>query len=62
MLKNILNCWDLSNHVQFITKTRQENDMTNSIYVVYDEIKTELLGPIELGMVITTQKVLFHRL
>ena len=51
MLKNILNYWDLSNHVQFITKTRQEKDMTNCIYVVYDEIETELLGPIELGMV-----------
>ena len=34
------------NRVQFVTKTRQDNDITNRIGVVYAETETELLGPI----------------
>ena len=32
-------------------KTRQDNDVTDKIGLVYDEIKTELSGPIESGAV-----------
>ena len=34
---------DQSNRVQFVTKTRQDNDMANQVYL---EIEIELLGPI----------------
>lgn len=34
------------NRVLFIKKTRQDNDMTNSIGLVYFETKTELSGPL----------------
>ena len=47
----ILNCRDLSDRVLFVTKTRQDNDMTSYISVVYAKNETELLGPIELGAV-----------
>ena len=51
MPKMILNCRDLSDEVLFVTKTRQDNDMTSYIGVVYAKNETELLGPIELGVV-----------
>lgn len=37
--------------MQFVTKTRQDKDVTDCIGMVYAETKTELLGPIEQGMV-----------
>ena len=51
MPKMILNCRDLSDEVLFVTKTRQDNDMTSYIGVVYAKNETELLGPIESGAV-----------
>ena len=49
--KRLLNYWDLSNWVLFVIKTKQDNDMTDCISVVYVKTETELLGPIELGAV-----------
>ena len=46
-----LNYWDLSDQVRCVTKTRQENDITDCICVVYIEIEIELLGPIESSTV-----------
>lgn len=43
-----LNCWDLSNQVQFIKKTKIDNDITDRTNVVYVEYKTKLswlIGP-----------------
>ena len=34
-----------------MTKTRQDNDVTNCISLVYAEIETKLWGPIESGVV-----------
>ena len=51
MPKMILNCRVLSDEVLFVTKTRQDNDMTSYIGVVYAKNETELLRPIELGVV-----------
>ena len=39
-------CYDLSNRVWFVMKTKQDNDMTNCIGLVYVETKTEQLKPI----------------
>ena len=44
--KTILNCHNLSGLLQFVMKTRQNNDMIDCIGVVYAKTKTKLLGPI----------------
>ena len=41
-LKMILSYRDCSNQVQFVTKTRQDNDVIDYISVIYVEIETEL--------------------
>lgn len=38
-----LNCWDLSNQVQYVRKTKQDNDMTNRTSTIYIKNKTEQL-------------------
>ena len=42
MPKLKLNYWDLSNWVRYVTKTRNENNLTNHIGKVYIENETEL--------------------
>lgn len=37
-----LNCHDRLDQVRFVTKTRQENDVTNCISLLYTETKTKL--------------------
>ena len=37
---------DQSNQVRFVMKTRQNNDVTNHIGMVYTKNDTELSGPI----------------
>lgn len=49
--KTILNCCDQLDRMQFVIKTRQDKDVTDCIGMVYAKTKTELLGPIEPGMV-----------
>ena len=39
-----LSCYDQPNQVQSMMKTRQDNDVIDSIGVVYVETKTELVG------------------
>ena len=46
-----LNCQDLSDQMLSVTKTRQDNDMTDCISVVYMETKTKLSRFIELGVI-----------
>ena len=46
MLKTKLRCHDRSNQVQFMTKTKQDNDVIDCISLIYVETKTELLGPL----------------
>ena len=43
----ILNCQDQADSVWYVTKTRQDNDMSDHIGVVYVEIKIELPRLIE---------------
>ena len=43
MLKMILNYHDRLDRMQFVSKTKQNNDVTNRIDVIYIEDKTELL-------------------
>ena len=51
ILKMILNFCDWSNRVPTMTKTRNDNYVTNHIDMTYIENETELLWPIELGVV-----------
>ena len=51
MLKTKLSCRNLTNHIQSMMKTEQDNDVTNHIGLVYVETKTKLSGPIWLGAV-----------
>ena len=51
MPKLKLNCYDLFDHVQFVMKSKQENDVTDYIDVVYTKNKTELSWPIRLGTI-----------
>ena len=51
MSKSKLNCWDLSNHVWFVMKTKLDNDVTNRISLVYAETKIELSRPIWPGII-----------
>lgn len=46
-----LSCHDRLNQVPFVTKTIQDNNMTDHTCAVYDENDTELLWSIGLGMV-----------
>ena len=46
-----LSCHDQSNQVQSVTKTRQDNDVSNRISLVYAKIETKLLGSIWSGVV-----------
>ena len=46
MLKMILSYHDQLDRVQFVMKTRQDNDVTDSIGLVYVEIEIKLSGPI----------------
>ena len=41
-----LSCCDISNHVPSVTKTRQDNDVTDLISLVYAEIENELSRPV----------------
>ena len=50
-LKMKLSCHDWSDWVWSVTKTRQDNDMTNHVGLLYTKIKIELLGPIWSGVV-----------
>lgn len=50
MSKTKLSCREQSDRVQFVIKTRLNNDVTDSIGLVYAENKTELswlIGPIQ---------------
>lgn len=51
MLKMKLNYWDLSNMVQYVTKKRQDNNMTNNTGAIYIKNETEMLWPIGSGEV-----------
>ena len=46
MPKKKRSCHDRLNRVRSVMKVRQNNDMANSIGLVYVEIETKLLGPI----------------
>ena len=46
-----LSCHDRLDRVWSMTKTRQDNDMTDHIVLFYTKYKTELLGPIYPGVV-----------
>ena len=37
--------------MQFVRKTKHDNDLTNHVVVVYAENETELSGPIGLGAI-----------
>ena len=50
-LKTKLNCYDRTNEVRSMTKTRQDNDVSDRIGVLYPEIRTELSWPIRKVMV-----------
>lgn len=41
-----LSCHDQYDQVQFVKKTRHDNDVIDRIGLVYAEIETEMLGPI----------------
>ena len=47
MLETKLNFLDLSDQVWSMMKTKQDNNVTNSIVVVYAKSKIELSGHIE---------------
>lgn len=51
MLKMKLNYRDLSNMVQYVTKTRQDNNMTNNTGAIYIKNETEMSWPIGSGKV-----------
>ena len=51
MLKPKSNYRDLSNRVQSVMKTRQDNNMTNCTSVIYVEDETKLLCLIGLGVI-----------
>ena len=51
MSKMKLICRGWSNWVQYVTKTRQDSDMTDGIGLVYIETDTKLLGPIWPGAI-----------
>ena len=51
ILKMILNFCDWLNRVPTMTKTRNNNYVTNHIDMTYIENETKLLWPIELGVV-----------
>ena len=46
-----LSCYVWLNWVRSVTKTRQDNDMTDCIGTIYVENETELSWPIKLGVV-----------
>lgn len=50
-MKTKLNCCGQSNKVQYITKMRQDNAMTNPIGMVYAKNEVELSLPIRQGMI-----------
>ena len=51
ILKGKLNYRDRSNHMQFVMKTRQDNDLTDYTGAIYDENETKLSWSIGLGAV-----------
>ena len=51
MSKTKLSCLDQSDLVQSMTKTKQDNDVTNHINVIYAENETKLLWSIGPGAV-----------
>ena len=57
MSKLKLKSWDLSDFVRSMMKTRQNNDVTDCIDVVYAETETELSGPIESGTICYEKQV-----
>ena len=46
MSKMKLSCCDWSNQVRFVTKTREDNYVTNHVGLIHIKIETKLLGPI----------------
>ena len=51
MRKPKLNYQELSNQVRYVTKTTQDNDMTDRIGMAYTKKKTKLLWLIRLDTV-----------
>ena len=51
MLKPKQNCQDLFDWVQYVMKTRQDNDVIDYTGLVYTKKETELLWPIGLGAI-----------
>ena len=52
-----MNCRDLFDCVGFVMKTKEDNDVTDCIGVVYAETETKLLEPIEPGAVCYLNKI-----
>ena len=50
MPKRKLNCRDRSDRMQFVMKTRQNNDVTNCTRMVYAENEIELSRSIKKGV------------
>ena len=50
-LKTKLNCYDWTNKIRSMTKTKQDNDVSGHIGILYPEIRTELWRPIRKVMV-----------
>ena len=51
MQKLKLNYWDLLDRVWYVTKTRQDNDVTDRVDMFYVENDTKLSWPIGLSVV-----------
>ena len=51
MVKLKLNGWVLSNQVRYVTKTNQDNNMTNYIVMVNTEKETKLSSQFKLGTI-----------
>ena len=55
--KKKLSCIDRSNLVQFVTKTKQDNNMIYHIGAVYVENETKLLWSNELGTIFNENQI-----
>lgn len=56
-MKSKLNCQNWLDKMQSITKTRQDNDVTNCIGVIYTEKDIELLLLIRQGTIYDEMKI-----
>ena len=61
MLKPKLNCWDLSDLVWSVMKTRQDNKVVDSISAIYAENETKLPWLIGSGMISDENQIEQHR-